>query len=198
MVAIETLVVVDWVGRVERVEQLASLARFHDWTEATILKRFHYRNPGLWALAVRAYRRRRALAGRDHPGATRLQDVGPARIAPEPTSGLTPVLCRRKRIVPNRGPDPLGAGGRGGSPGRLKGGPVLSSEDVRENPGTLALAASWVLVFVLILLVQWYHPATPCHPCPWWEPLKVSTVTGHRFGDMTWLEVRQGQVPGDS
>ena len=57
LVEIETLVVVDWVGRVERVEQLAGLARFHDWTEATVLKRFHYRSPGLWALAVRAYRR---------------------------------------------------------------------------------------------------------------------------------------------
>ncbi len=69
---------------------------------------------------------------------------------------------------------------------------MLSSEDVRENPGTLALAASWVLVFVLILLFQWYHPA-PLPTIPWWEPVKVSAATGHRFGDMTWLEVRHGQ-----
>ncbi len=69
---------------------------------------------------------------------------------------------------------------------------MLASEDFRENPGTLALAASWVLVFGLILLFQWYHP-TPLPPEPWWEPLKVSIGTGHRFGDMTWLEVRQGQ-----
>ena len=75
----------------------------------------------------------------------------------------------------------------------MKGGPVLSSEDFQENPGTLALGASWVLVFVLILVVQWYHPA-PLPPVPAWEPLKVSTVTGHRFGDMTWIEVRHGQT----
>jgi hypothetical protein len=64
---------------------------------------------------------------------------------------------------------------------------VLSWEDVRENPGTLALAASWVLVFVLILVVQRIHPE-PLPPVPTWEPLKVSGVTGHRFGDLTWRE----------
>ena len=69
---------------------------------------------------------------------------------------------------------------------------MLSSEDIRENPGTLALAASWVLVFASILVVQWPSP-TPA-PGPSWEPLPVSTVTSHRFGDMTWLEVRQGQA----
>ena len=56
-VAIEFLAVVEWVGRVESVERLATLAEFHDWTESTILGRFHYRAPGLWALAVRVYRR---------------------------------------------------------------------------------------------------------------------------------------------
>jgi hypothetical protein len=56
-VAIDALAVVAWIGRVERVEQLASLAPFHDWTEATTLGRFHYRKPGLWALAVRIFRR---------------------------------------------------------------------------------------------------------------------------------------------
>lgn len=69
---------------------------------------------------------------------------------------------------------------------------MLSSEDVRENPGTLALAASWVLVFVLILVVQ-RQSASPAAG-PSWEPLPVSTATSHRFGDMTWLEVRQGQA----
>jgi hypothetical protein len=56
VVSIETLVVVEWVGRVERVEQLTWLGPLHGWTEATVLGRFHYRAPGLWALVVRAYR----------------------------------------------------------------------------------------------------------------------------------------------
>jgi membrane associated rhomboid family serine protease len=73
-----------------------------------------------------------------------------------------------------------------------KGGPVLSSEDIEENPGTLALAASWVVVFLLILLVQWRHPV-PVAPGPMPDPLPVSTLTSHRFGDMTWHEVRQGE-----
>jgi membrane associated rhomboid family serine protease len=76
--------------------------------------------------------------------------------------------------------------------GWLKGGPVLASEDFQENPGTMALAASWVLIFALILLVQWQQ-GTPRPPDPKWEPLRISSVTGHRFGQMTWREVREGQ-----
>ncbi len=57
MVLLDTLAVVEWVGRVERVEQLDAIADLHDWTASTILGRFRYRSPGLWALAVRAYRR---------------------------------------------------------------------------------------------------------------------------------------------
>jgi rhomboid protease GluP len=70
--------------------------------------------------------------------------------------------------------------------------PVLLSEDVRENPGTLALGVSWIVVFVVMLLVQSRHPI-PAAPGPKFEPLSVSTVTSHRFGDMTWMEVRQGE-----
>jgi hypothetical protein len=56
-VAIESLAVVEWFARVDRLETLARLAGFHDWTEATLWTRFHYRTPGLWALVVRVYRR---------------------------------------------------------------------------------------------------------------------------------------------
>ena len=57
VVEVDALAVVEWTGRVERIEQLGPIAEFHDWTEATVLGRFHYRRPGLWALAVRVYRR---------------------------------------------------------------------------------------------------------------------------------------------
>jgi rhomboid protease GluP len=67
---------------------------------------------------------------------------------------------------------------------------VLLSEDVRENPGTLALTAAWVVVFALIQWVQWLSPVTPV-PIP--DVLPVSTAISHRFGDMTWLEIRQGE-----
>ncbi len=56
-VAIAALAVVEWTGRVERAGQLGALADLHDWTGATVRKRFDYRSPGLWALAVRVYRR---------------------------------------------------------------------------------------------------------------------------------------------
>lgn len=90
-VAIDALAVVAWVGRVERVEQLEGLEPFHDWTESTLLGRFHYRRPGLWALAVRVFRR---------PEPWRVA-VTPAQLGcktwvpledPPPTTGLVPVL----------------------------------------------------------------------------------------------------------
>lgn len=69
---------------------------------------------------------------------------------------------------------------------------MFLEEDRQENPGTLALAVSWVIVFVAILLVQWSNPV-PAAPGFWFEPLSVSTLTSHRFGDMTWREVRNGE-----
>ena len=65
--------------------------------------------------------------------------------------------------------------------------------DVRGCPGTYVLAGSWVLVFALILLVQWWTTG-PRAPGPWFEPLPVSTVTSHRFGDLTWSDFRRGEA----
>ncbi len=91
VVPIEGLAVVEWVGRVERVEQLAALEGLHDWTGSTILGRFHYRNPGLWAMAVRVFRR-----GEPWPAAITAAHLGCKTWvpldSPPPTSGLVPVL----------------------------------------------------------------------------------------------------------
>ena len=90
-VPIEALAVVERVARVERIEQLDALDDLHDWTEATILKRFHYRTPGLWALGVRIFRL-------DEPWPV---EVTPAHLgcktwvpleSPPACSGLTPAL----------------------------------------------------------------------------------------------------------
>lgn len=54
---IDTLAVVEWAGRVARLDQLDPLAAWHDWTGSTIRGRFMYRQPGLWALVVRIYHR---------------------------------------------------------------------------------------------------------------------------------------------
>ena len=66
-------------------------------------------------------------------------------------------------------------------------------EDVRECPGTAALSASWVLVFVLMLLVQW-RLGIQVPRGAMGDPLPMSTLVSHRFGDMTWAEVRRGEV----
>ena len=94
-VAIDTLVVVEWLGRVERVEQLAALADLHDWTEATILGRFHYRTPGLWALAVRAYRRPEPWPVAITPAHLGCKTWVPLE-SPPPASGLVPTLDDRE------------------------------------------------------------------------------------------------------
>jgi hypothetical protein len=90
-VAMEILVMVGWVGRVERVAQLAALSGWHDWTEATILGRFHYRTPGLWAMVVRAFRRPEPW-----PIAITTAHLGCKTWvlleSPPSTAGLTPVL----------------------------------------------------------------------------------------------------------
>ncbi len=69
---------------------------------------------------------------------------------------------------------------------------MFLAEDFKKNPGTLGLTASWGFVFVLIVLAQWVHPV-PIAPGQMPDPLPVSTLTSHRFGDMTWQEVRRGE-----
>lgn len=57
VVNLQVLAVVADVAFVERADLLPALADLHVWDEATIGKRFEYRRPGLWVLAVRAYLR---------------------------------------------------------------------------------------------------------------------------------------------
>lgn len=56
-VAIEALAVVELVRRLDSEEDLLPLTPFHLWTLETMRKRFAYRQPGLWVLGVRVYRR---------------------------------------------------------------------------------------------------------------------------------------------
>ena len=41
---------------VDQLHVVNALSDFHIWTEETVAKRFYYRMPGLWILAVRVYR----------------------------------------------------------------------------------------------------------------------------------------------
>lgn len=91
LVEIETLVMVEWVGRIDRVETLAGLSIFHDWTEATLLTRFRYRTPGLWAMAIRAYRLPESFSVAITPAHLGCKTWVPLESAP-PTTGLVPVL----------------------------------------------------------------------------------------------------------
>ncbi len=90
-VAIGSMAVVEWTGRVDRVEQLAAIEGLHDWTEATVLGRFHYRRPGLWALAVRVFRLPEPWPIGATPAHLGCKTWVPLE-SPPPTAGLRPAL----------------------------------------------------------------------------------------------------------
>ena len=173
----------------------SGLADFHDWTEATILKPVPVSDPGPLGDGGPGVSPARALAGRDHPGAPGLQDLGPARVAPaDRRTGPGPGLEESSRVVASIR---SAIGGRGSVDrfARLErwARAAVVGRCPRESgdPGAGGLVAPGLRP----------DPAGPVAVTrrrlaagPWWEPLPVSTVTSHRFGDMTWVEVRQGQA----
>jgi hypothetical protein len=60
-VPIQALAAVELIHHVDTEETLRSLTPLHIWTEETIRKRFHYRQPGLWVLGVRLFRRAKPM-----------------------------------------------------------------------------------------------------------------------------------------
>lgn len=57
LLAIDLFAVVEWVDFVADESIARRLALQTAWTTETVLRRFHYRRPGLWAVAVRVFRR---------------------------------------------------------------------------------------------------------------------------------------------
>jgi hypothetical protein len=56
-VSIQGLALVELIERIESEQDLPALEPFHVWTPETIRSRFFYRQPGLWVLAIRVFRR---------------------------------------------------------------------------------------------------------------------------------------------
>ena len=54
-VAIDVLARVEAVAWLDRLEDCQGLGEYHVWTDETIAKRFAYRTPGFWVLAVRVF-----------------------------------------------------------------------------------------------------------------------------------------------
>jgi hypothetical protein len=89
------LVHVDWIGRVENENTLPALEEFHCLTCETILKRYHYRKPGLWVLGARVWLRDSAMlvvATSEHTGCKTWVILD----QPIPTSALSPVLDEKQ------------------------------------------------------------------------------------------------------
>jgi hypothetical protein len=90
-VALSALAIVDSIAFVEREETLAALFELHVWTEETLLRRFHYRRPGLWVLGVRVFRRldpHWLEVSAEHAGCKTWVSLDP----PPATHGCAPVL----------------------------------------------------------------------------------------------------------
>jgi hypothetical protein len=88
---LRALAVVAGVGYLDRPEALAALADFHIWTEPTVLKRFHYRRPGLWVLGVRVFARPEPWRIEESPAHAGCKSWVPLD-ALLPTEDLAPVL----------------------------------------------------------------------------------------------------------
>ncbi|WP_435018808.1 rhomboid family intramembrane serine protease [Tundrisphaera sp. TA3] len=65
-------------------------------------------------------------------------------------------------------------------------------DDLRECPATMALAGSWVVVFVAMHLfqAQWGHAPPSSLLGPW----PVGGEASHYFGAQSWGEIRRGEV----
>jgi hypothetical protein len=90
-VGIRGLVRVGPIGFLKSPEKVAALEEFHILTAETILKRFHYRQPGLWVLGARVWRHDPGftiVTTPHHAGCKTWVDLEQAL----PTSALEPVL----------------------------------------------------------------------------------------------------------
>lgn len=66
-ISIRGLVRVGFVGFLSDEDLLGELRPFHGLTDETLIKRFHYRSPGLWVLAARVFRRDPAFSVQPTP-----------------------------------------------------------------------------------------------------------------------------------
>jgi hypothetical protein len=102
-VPLRGLAVVDSVAYVDREETLRALRDLHVWTEETMARRFHYRQPGLWVLGVRIFRRpdpHPVVVTDEHAGCKTWVTLD----SPLVTAGCEPVLdeaefARRRQLL---------------------------------------------------------------------------------------------------
>ncbi len=110
-VPIRVLVRVELVGYLEREEKLPALEELHIYTPETIMKRFHYRKPGLWILGARAWRHDPGYdiaATPEHAGCKTWVELD----EPLPTTELNPVLDDRQWAMERERLRTILAGGR--------------------------------------------------------------------------------------
>ena len=90
-IGLNALAVVALIGRVDKFGLLSKLESLHIWTAETVAKRFLYREPGLWVLGVRVYRRSDPWVVAVTPEHAGCKTWVPLE-SPLPTDGLVPAL----------------------------------------------------------------------------------------------------------
>ena len=90
-VFLDLLAEVQRVWWVDRLELVNAISEFHIWTEDTIRKRFDYRRPGLWVLAIRVYRSNEGRQIPELPQYAGCKSWVPLDVE-IPMEGLAPVL----------------------------------------------------------------------------------------------------------
>ncbi len=94
-VPIRLLAQVEHVRRVVDEASLPALENFHILTPETVRNRFHYREPGLWVLVVRIWRREAPIAIETTPEQAGCK-TWVTLDHPLPVDGITPVLNDRE------------------------------------------------------------------------------------------------------
>ena len=91
-IRVENYAVVEEVFQIMQESRLPALCGLHVWSQQTLSQRFHYRAPGLFALAVRVYRRPEPFVLPDSPhlAGCRSWVELPSAMS---TDGLQPVLA---------------------------------------------------------------------------------------------------------
>lgn len=109
------LAVVESVSRLDRLEDCLRLGEFHAWTEETIRKRFAYRAPGLWLMAVRVYVREAPWTMDVTPEMAGCKTWVPLASPPDPAplrGALDDAVAGARRRALDEALGPLARGGR--------------------------------------------------------------------------------------
>ena len=195
---------------------LPALEEFHCLTWETILKRFHYRKPGLWVLGarglVRAIPSCRLLRRPNMPAARR----GWSSTSRSRRAGSLPCSMRSNGLGIEGGPVRSSVARIDTAIGQSRSivfapeGPIVANpslkplkvplraimtlrgiaREITDFPATILLCIIWIVVFLAMIGSQFSEGNHP----PWLNLMVLGVNAGHRFGDLALEDIDRGEV----